>query len=541
MSSAPLPPGLRPGGTAEIETGLEHPVDMISVGQSQAPAISAPVLRPYQADVIARVEEAIDAGQQRVLLVAPTGSGKTVIAAAIVASALERRQRVLFLAHRRELINQASQKLHALGVDAGIILPGFPMRLAEPVQVASVASLHARAVRTTRMDMPAADIVVVDEAHHCRARTYRRILDAYPNAIVIGLTATPCRGDGRGLGNIFETLIECPDVAELIAGDFLVRPKVYAPSTPDLKGIKVRNGDYAEEQLAERLDRPELVGDIVEHWHKLSERRPTIVYATSVAHSRHLRDEFRRSGVLAEHVDGSTPTEERDAILAGLVRSSVEVVCNCAVLTEGFDAPDVGCLILGRPTKSLGLFRQMIGRGLRPAPGKSDCIILDHAGAVFQHGLPDDPIVWTLSEDRRAENLAHAARGTHKAPALTDCPECHAVRLEGQPCVVCGWRPQEKPRGVQVVDGELVRYDAQGRPVPPAEAEKKKFFAELRGYAAGRGHKSGWAAHKFKERHGAFPPWAWNHHPAAPPSMATLSWIRSRNIAWAKSQPREVA
>src|SRR3977135_3219675 len=159
-----------------------------------------------------------------------------------------------------------------------------------------------------------------------------------------------------------------------------------------------------ESELAQRVDTAKLVGDVIEHWHRLSERRPTIVYATTVAHSMHLRDEFRRSGVGAEHSGGGTPTPERDAVLAQLAGGTVEVVCNCMVLCEGFDAPDVGCIVLARPTKSLGLFRQMIGRGLRPAPGKADCLILDHAGAVFAHGLPDHEITRTLAEDRRPGN-----------------------------------------------------------------------------------------------------------------------------------------
>ena len=284
-----------------------------------------------------------------------------------------------------------------------------------------------------------------------------------------------------------------------------------------------------------------LVGDVVEHCHRLAENRPTVVFACGVKHSLHIRDEMRRSGLIAEHVDGSTPLEEREAILRRLDAGEVDVVTNCAVLVEGWDQPRVECIILARPTRSLGLYRQMVGRGLRPAPGKADLIIIDHAGAVFEHGLPEDPIEWPLHEDRRVLNPVQATRGQGGRPKLVECPECKAVRLQGQPCVVCGWRPQEKPAAVQFIDGELVRYDAQGRPILPAEADKKKFFAELRGYAIGRGHKPGWAAHKFKERHGSFPPWNWNSLSAQGPSMATLSWIRSRQIAWAKSQSQRVA
>jgi superfamily II DNA or RNA helicase len=414
-----------------------------------------PQLRPYQRDVIAGIEAEIAAGRRRVLLVAPTGSGKTVIAGAVVADAVGKQKRVLFLAHRRELIQQTSAKLHAVGVDHGIVQAGFPTRPGEGVQIASISTLHARALRTNKMELPPADLVIVDEAHHCRARTYRRLLDAFPSAVILGMTATPCRGDGRGLGNVFESIVECPPVADLIAGGYLVPTRVYAPSRPDLSGIRVERGDYVEKQLAERMDDQRLVGDIISHWHRLADRRRTVVFAAGVAHSVHLRDEFRSSGVWAEHIDGSTPADQRDAILAGLAAGNVEVVTNAMVLTEGWDQPQVSCLVIARPTKHMGLYRQMVGRVLRPAPGKVDALILDRAGAIFEHGFVEEPVKWTLAEDRRAENPAQTSRGMLRAPALATCPECSAVRFEGRPCGACGWRPQPKAAPIEIADGDL--------------------------------------------------------------------------------------
>src|SRR5262245_28926393 len=205
-------------------------------------------------------------------------------------------------------------------------------------------------------------------------------------------------------------MIECPQVAELIVGGYLVKARVYAPVDPDLKGVRTVKGDYHEAQLADRMDRDKLVGDIVTHFHKYGQRRRTIAFACSVAHSIHIRDEFIKSGVRAEHLDGQTPREERDDILARLASGETEVVANCMVLTEGFDCPDVCCIILARPTKKMGLLRHMIGRGLRPADGKTDAVILDHSGAVFRHGLPEDHVHWTLDPDTRAEAPTHQAR-----------------------------------------------------------------------------------------------------------------------------------
>jgi len=498
----------------------------------RGPAVSAPELRPYQLEVMGRLEKEISERRRRILLPAPTGSGKTVIAAAAIDNAVRHGQRVLFVAHRRELISQTSQKLHALGIDHGIIQAGFPSRPSARVQVASIQTLHARAVRCNSIELHRADLLFLDECHHARARTYMRVISAYPDAVILGLTATPCRRDGRGLGNIFEALVECPSVAELIAGGFLVGTKVYAPIRPDLSGIELRQGDYIESQLAVRMDTQGLVGDIVTHWHRLAERRRTVIFATSVAHSVHIRDELRRSGVWAEHIDGSTPVDERDAILDRLAEGAVEVVCNCMVLAEGWDCPEVSCVVLARPTKSLGLYLQMVGRVLRPSPGKSDAIFIDHAGAVFEHGFVEDPIIWTLHEDRRAENSAHRSRGRHhQAPALTTCPECAAVRSERRPCAQCGWQPSRKPSAVEVVDGELgeVGRDRKLRALP---IDKVVFHRQLTWIARQRGYKRGWVGHKYRERFGEWP----QDYIVEPmvPDAATTAWVRSRQIAFAK-------
>jgi superfamily II DNA or RNA helicase len=439
------------------------------------------------------------------------------------------------------LIRQASQKLHAAGVGHGIVQSGFPTRPGERVQVASIPTLHRRAVRSTVMDLPPADLVVVDEAHHVRARSYRQILDAYPAAVILGMTATPCRGDGRGLGNVFEVIVECPPVAELIAAGYLVPTRVFAPTRPDLKGVKVERGDYVESQLAERMDKAHLVGDIVTHWLRLAERRRTVVFATGVAHAVHLRDEFRSAGVLAEHIDASTPGEERDAILAKLATGTVELVTNAMVLTEGWDCCEAACLILARPTRHHGLYRQMVGRVLRPASGKTDALVLDHAGAVFEHGFVEERVIWTLDQDKRAASPAQISRAQHRAPGLTTCPECTAVRREGAPCPACGWRPQPKPRPVAVADGELGQVDRRRRVKAraPTIAEKVSFHGQLRWIERERGYRPGWTAHKFREKFGHWP--ARNDVEPVPPDAATRSWVRSQQIAYAKAVARGVS
>jgi DNA repair protein RadD len=497
------------------------------------------ILRPYQTDVIAKIEAAVEAGDRRIILVAPTGSGKTIIAAEIAKRAVEQHHYVLFLAHRREIITQTRDKLIANGLSPGIVQAGLEKELRPQanVQACSIMTLWSRAMRSKTMPLPPGSVLFIDEAHHSRATTYQKIIDAYPNAILYGLTATPCRGDGRGLGNVFETMIECPQVAPLIVGGYLVKSRVYAPVPEDIaKGVKTQTGDYVISQLAGRMNTDKLVGDIVTHWHKHGQTRATVVFAVDVAHSVHITSEFVKAGVRAEHLDGETTQGDRDAILARLRSGETQVVCNCMVLTEGYDCPDLGCIILARPTKQMGLFRQMIGRGLRPASGKTDLVILDHSGAVYRHGLPEDHVEWTLDVDRRAENPTQAKRKAGEEPKLRECPKCQ-VLITKPPCPSCGWIPVPRAgRDRDFLDGELglvIGGKANGHQYSPDD--RRRWLAMLHWIAGERGYQRGWVAHKYQEKFGIWPAWGAAPEPIAP-TPEVRSWVRSRNIAYAKAR-----
>ena len=404
------------------------------------------------------------------------------------------------------------------------------------MQVASIQTLHARAIRSDKMQLPTADLLIVDEAHHCPADSYQEIIDQYPDAILLGLTATPARGDGRGLGGIFEVIIECPQVGELIEQGYLVKTRVYAPVDPDLKGVRTVAGDYNEGQLADRMDRPQLVGDIVTHWHKHGERRRTVCFAVNVAHSRHLCEEFVKSGVRAEHIDGGTPKPERDATLARLASGEIELVCNCMVLTEGWDMPEVGCAILARPTKKMGLYRQMIGRVLRPAEGKSDAIILDHSGAVFRHGFAEDEVCWTLDPDWRSESPKHAARCTDGSKSrLLECSQCGAIRIAGEPCCACGFLPQRPPRPVPIRAGDLGLVEGGRSKVAEYDhATRMRWLGMFTAIANERGWSKKAPAANYKEKFGEYPkPYGVTVEPIDP-TPECRSWVRSRLIAYAK-------
>jgi superfamily II DNA or RNA helicase len=462
------------------------------------------------------------------------------MAATAATDAVAANQRVLFLVHRRELVQQASRKLYDVGLDHGIIAAGFPVRSDQLVQVASISTLHRRAVRSCIMLMPEAELLVIDEAHHGLARTWRRIIDAYPDTTVLGLTATPCRADGRGLGTLFESLVECPGIRELIEQGYLVPTRVFAPTKPDLEGIRTIAGDFDEEQLEQRLDKPVLVGDIVTHWHRLAARLRTVVFAISRAHAVHLRDEFARSGVVACYLDGDTPAQERDSILANLKKGTIEVVVNVGVLSEGWDQPQVQCIVLARPTKSFGLYRQIVGRGLRPAPGKDHLLVLDHAGATHMHQPVETDVIWTLSEKERARPAPPTGGGSGASRRLVDCPECSAIFWQAQACPACGWRRRIAARAVvEVQDGDLVLLQG-GRAHKAAytDLDKRNFHRQLLAIRNERGYQRGWVAHTYRKKFEAWPPGGWGDDEPLPPSNEVRAYARSRLIAYQRGRQK---
>jgi superfamily II DNA or RNA helicase len=296
-------------------------------------------------------------------------------------------------------------------------------------------------------------------------------------------------------------------------------------------------GDYVESELADRMNTDRLVGDIVVHWLKHSERRKTVVFAVSVGHSIHIRDEFVRCGVRTEHIDGTTPKAERDETLARLFRGEIDVVVNCMVLTEGWDMPDVGCCILARPTKQIGLYRQMLGRVLRPAPGKRDAIVLDHSGAVFKLGFAEDRIKWTLDPDIGATNRTQRRREAPGGDRIVECSMCGAIREGGKECPHCGFLPPKKPIEFRTVEGELGLVDRSRKARAPVyDAETRQAWHSMLIYLAQeRGYKSGWAAHKYKEKFGDWPSRFTVPQPIEP-TPEVRSWVRSRYFAYAKSR-----
>ena len=488
--------------------------------------MSAPTLRPYQVNALAQIDAAIAKGCKAPLVVAPTGSGKTIIAGALIRREAEAGKRVLFLAPRRELIQQASRKLDDVGVAHGIILAGDKRaNLYSSVQVASVDTLR---VRQHKLQMLEPHLVVVDEAHLYCTEIRQKLLGQW-NVPRIGLTATPARKDGRGLRLLFDSLIQVATVAELTEQGHLVPARYFSIAEPDLSRVSTVAGDYHNGELAGEMLK--LVADVPRTWLERAGGRRTVVFAVNVAHSVALADAFVALGVRAEHVDGGTPTPEREAIFRRFSCGETQILCNCMIASIGFDLPQLDCIQLARPTKSLALYLQMLGRGLRPSPGKTDCLVLDHSGAVHRLGFAEDERFWTLdghADVARTKEQRERSEGKEIA-----CPECSFIYTGGRTCPECGHYIAPKGRMIETIDGDLVEIGAH---LKPEEQDRLAFFLELRGFVAERGFKPGFAAHKFKEKFGgSFPPWAWNDLPPAMPSRATRGWLQSRRIAHAKA------
>lgn len=457
-------------------------------------------LRPYQETAINGVREAYRAGRRAPLLVAPTGAGKTVMFGFVAEQTASRGKRVLILAHRKELIRQASRKLYDAEVPHGIIAPGHtPTR--DLVQVASVQTLGRR-LSDPRYAAP--DLIVIDEAHHAAAGQWRDIVAAYPAARILGVTATPERLDGKGLGlsagGIFDDLVLGPAVGELVEGGFLTPTRIYAPAeAPDLSGIRTRGGDYEAGALADAMGKATLIGDAVKHYARHTAGQPAILFSPSVAHAEAMADAFRAGGWRGAAASGTTPPAQRDAAIAGLATGSVQVLCSCDLISEGLDVPAVGAVILMRPTKSLGLYLQQVGRGLRPAPGKTHLTVLDHAGNTLRHGPPEMPRQWSLDGRPKKEREA--------VPPTRQCPECFSVHSPTPECPECGFVYPVQSREIEHVDGDLADVTDTltarwGKHRPLSQVLKEAKDEDLKAIAKARGYHHGWIRHVLAARHG---------------------------------------
>lgn len=444
------------------------------------------ILRPYQERAVDDLRDAFRQGNRAPLLVLPTGGGKTIIFSHIAATAAGRGRQVLILVHRRELITQASRKLAAVGVEHGIIAAGVPAS-DHPVQVASVQTL-ARRLRCIEWKPT---LIIIDEAHHATAGQWSQVLEHWPDAYRLGVTATPCRLDGRGLRDAFDVMVKGPSMADLIFAGHLTGARIYAPPLQaDLSKVRTRGGDYATDQAAEAMNRPTVTGDAISHYRRLAEGQQAIAFCCNVAHAEAVCVAFMDAGIASALLVGNT--SDRDAVVADFAAHRIQVLVTVDVVSEGFDVPAASCAILLRPTQSEGLYLQQVGRVLRPAAGKEYAVVLDHVGNVRRHGFPDEDRPWSLDHTMRRR------RDKDSVPVKV-CPSCFAaIASAAVECKECGHVFEKtEARKLQVVDGELMMLQRREQRRQQGGARS---LEDLRQLAHQRGYRRGWAERVYEAR-----------------------------------------
>lgn len=444
-------------------------------------------LRDYQDDIISRLRDAVQRSVRRVCVVLGCGGGKTVIFSYVSAQAKLKGNDVLVLQHRAELIQQTSETLARSGISHGLITAGRPVDLSEKIQVASVQTV---ARRLDKINKP--KIIIIDEAQHCLASTWMNIINHFPDALVIGMTATPARTSGQGLGDVFEELIEGPTVKELIETGYLAPFKYYAPpQIANMDGVRVRMGDYDQHQIAEIMDRSVIIGDAVQHYSKLAPGKRAIVYCVSVDHSKHTAQQFCEAGYNAAHLDGDTHPVERKRITGDFKAGRLQIITNCDLLGEGYDVPGAEVVILLRPTQSLTLYIQQAMRGMRIDPEKPDkvCTIIDHVGNVGRHGLPDEDREWSLEGTKKRPG---APRSEYP---IRQCPKCYTAHKPMGLCPACGYAyPVEERAEIKQEGGELAEVVEIRRKERKREVGMARTLPALEAVALKYGYSPYWVA-----------------------------------------------
>lgn len=452
-------------------------------------------LRPYQKEVIAEIYHKIRCGKHKLLVFSATGSGKTIILSKIIADARLRNRRSLILVHRNPLIQQTADKLNAFGLDCGFIKAGWAENREAFIQIASIQTLANRHWWRNWV----AEVIIFDECHITAfSHVAQQIMATLPKAIYLGLTATPWRlNKQEEMGDMFTDLVTAPMPGKLIDQGYLVKPTYYSTGRAELEKAGILQGDYDPKDLAFLCNRPELVEQIVKEWLRLAScNRRTIVFAVNVKHSQNICSAFEKQGIECRHVDGSTPFSLRNQIYEELANHEISVLCSCLTLTEGFDIPAVEAILLCRPTQSKSLYFQMVGRGLRLSPGtdKQDCLILDQGGNIERHGFIEDL--------KPGDVELHPSKQKQKGIPPTKVCICgeiiYAFRLQ---CPSCNYSFEVKRKRTIAVGLERFLTDS--------DVERLNFYRQLLKKAYTKEISPTWAAGKFKQQYGHFPPWDW--------------------------------
>jgi superfamily II DNA or RNA helicase len=449
-----------------------------------------------QQDLIDRVRDAMR-HSKAILCQSATGSGKTIMGAYMISKAVAKGARCMFVVPRRELLRQTAKTLERYDISFGYVSAGYGRNGLAQVQLATAGTLARRLD-----EAPRAGLVFIDEAHHGGAEL-ERVIAHYraQGAWVIGLSATPLKTSGKGMGEWYDALVCGPSVAELMAAVRLSQYRMFAPHKPDLSGIKTVMGDYAKGEVSTRMeDDMVLTGNAVRHYVQHAQGKLNVAFCTSVKHAEIVASEFRAQGVPAAAISGKMKDDERARVIKAFARRELHVLANCSLLTFGFDLASaaqmdvtIECMSDLAPTKSLPWQMQKWGRVLRKKA--EPAIIFDHAGNVDRHGLPDDDREWSLEGAKK--------KGGNSEPTVPvrQCSSCYFVHRPSPTCPGCGFVYPIDSRMVEEVEGELAEVMERQRKVEARQEQgRAETLEDLLAVAARTGKKPGWARHVFAAR-----------------------------------------
>lgn len=428
-------------------------------------------LRKYQEELVRNLRKAICSGKKKVCAVLGCGGGKSVIQGKIAESATRSGNNVLFIVHRKELCQQIEKTFIECGVDMTRCRIGMIQTLCR---------------RIPSITPPA--LILVDECHHILSESYKKVIEAFPDAVVLGFTATPVRMNEGGLGSMFQELVESVSTKWLIDNHFLSPYRCFGIPLADTSQLHTRHGEFAPEEVEELMNHSAIFGSAVQNWKINAQGKQTIVYCSSIDISKKTAEAFRGAGVTAAHLDGTTPAKEREEAVRKFRDGKIRVLCNVDLFGEGFDVPDCEAVVLLRPTQSLGLHIQQSMRPMRYKPGKT-AIILDHVGNYTRHGLPDDVREWTLAQKKRKK------RGS---VSIRQCKNCFAIFSTSlDACPYCGMKVEKKEREEQKVLPDVILKEIQRNPY--TDYRKCKTWTELDNFRKERKYKPGWSFYKAME------------------------------------------
>lgn len=437
--------------------------------------MSSKQLRDYQEQLVLDVRKAYQRGYKRPCIVLPCGGGKSCITAEIARRTTAKGNRVLYLIHRQELQHQIQETFADWDVDLNLC------------QIMMVQTACRRINK-----IPAPKLIITDENHHCVASTYRKIYEAFPHASCLGVTATPIRLNGGGLGDVNDILVEGVSTKWLIKHNHLAPYDYYAPPVTDLSGLHTKRGEYVASEIEEKMNESKVYGDVIKYYKQLAGGRKAICYCATINHSEQAALQFRHAGIPAAHIDGKTSKAKRDEIIQKFRDGEIKILTNVDIISEGFDVPDCSCAILLRPTKSLTLYIQQSMRCMRYQPGKK-AIIIDHVNNFLRHGMPDDERKWELQPKKEKKNMVS------REHQIKICPECFRAYLPAPVCPYCGYAAESNSREIEEdINAQLVKIE--GFSLHYDSPKDCKSYHELLIYAQKHGYKRGWAWYQAKAR-----------------------------------------